>query len=138
MTAAALHRPCSARGVREPSRRLRAVTSKPVESPDTALRRAVLVRLIADPFVSTGHIAVTAIAGRVTLTGYVTSNAQKEAARATTRRVKGVEQVADEVRVAVPCITLADLASEHVEATPPTAAPRPLAASAKLYATRHG
>ena len=74
-----------------------------VESADTALRRAVLARLIADPLVSTGHLEVTAIAGRVTLSGYVTSNVQKGAAAAATRRVKGVQEVADDVKVAVPC-----------------------------------
>ena len=73
----------------------KAANSKLVESADAVLRRAVLARLIADPLVSTGHIGVAAIAGQVTLTGYVTSNAQKDAAGAATRRVKGVEQVAD-------------------------------------------
>jgi len=45
----------------------------------------------------------------VTLSGYVTSNAQKEAASGATRRVKGVEHVADEVRVAVPAPAAAGL-----------------------------
>jgi len=81
---------------------------------DSCLRRAVLARLIADPLVSTGHIGVAAIAGRVTLSGYVTSNAQKDAASAATRGVKGVEQVADEVSVAVPCSAAADPAVEDI------------------------
>ena len=46
--------------------------------------------------------------GRVTLSGYVSSNAQKDAARAVAHRVRGVEQVSAEVRVAVPCPALAD------------------------------
>lgn len=70
---------------------------------DNSLRRAVLARLISAPLVSARHIEVTAIAGRVTLSGYVTSNAQKEAGRVATRRLKGVEHVSDEVIVAVPC-----------------------------------
>ena len=102
MTAAALVRPSSAHAAWAPFRGQQAVSSKSVESADTLLRRAVLARLIANPSVSTGHIGVTAIAGRVTLSGYVTSHAQKEAASATACRVKGVDQVADEVGVAVP------------------------------------
>jgi hypothetical protein len=97
----------------------KAANSKLVESADAVLRRAVLARLIADPLVSTGHIGVAAIAGQVTLTGYVTSNAQKDAAGAATRRVKGVEQVADEVKVAVPCPAVCDPPAEDLVARPP-------------------
>jgi osmotically-inducible protein OsmY len=95
-----------------------------VESADTLLRRAVLARLIANPSVSTGHIGVMAIAGHVTLSGYVTSHAQKEAARAATRRVKGVGEVADEVRVAVPRLDVAEPKAEHPETQPLTASAR--------------
>jgi len=105
-----------------------AVSPKSVEYADKSLRRAVLARLIADPLVSTGHIGVAAIGGRVTLSGYVTSNAQKDAASAATRRVRGVEQVADEVRVAVPCPAAADPPAEDRDARPPIAASRPFRA----------
>lgn len=100
----------------------KAANSKLVESADAVLRRAVLARLIADPLVSTGHIGVAAIAGQVTLTGYVTSNAQKDAAGAATRRVKGVEQVVDDLRVAVPCPDARDPPTEALEARPRVAA----------------
>ena len=88
----------------------------PRESADTSLRQAVLARLFADPLVSSGHIAVAADSGHVTLAGYVTSDRQKYAARAATRRVKGVEEVVDEVVVAVPCPVWAELRSEDLEA----------------------
>ena len=99
-----------------------------VESADTALRRAVLARLIADPLVSTGHLEVTAIAGRVTLSGYVTSNVQKGAAAAATRRVKGVQEVADDVRVAVPCPHRTELPADALEAPAAPAAAGPFRA----------
>jgi len=107
-----------------------------VRSADDCLRRAVLVRLVADPLVSTGHIGVAVGAGRVTLSGYVTSNAQKEAASAAARRVKGVEQVADEVRVAVPCPAMADPSAEEVR--PPIAAPRPSRACTTMHMKETG
>ena len=100
----------------------KAANPQSVESTDASLRRAVLACLVADPLVSTGHIGVAARAGRVTLSGYVTSNAQKDAARAATRRVKGVEQVADEITVAVPCPAVCDLLTESLEVRPPIAA----------------
>ncbi len=93
-------------------------------SPDTSLRRAILARLVADPLVSTAHIGVAAMAGQVTLSGYVTSNAQKDAASAATRRVKGVQRVADHVRVAVPATALACSPAEIVAAQSPRAAHR--------------
>jgi hypothetical protein len=124
MSDAAGDKTSTAPAVRSPFCGRKAVTSKSVESADTSLRRAVLARLIADPLVSTGHIGVTAIAGRVTLSGYVTSNAQKDAASAATRRVRGVERVANEVRVAVPYPAVADPPAEDLEPRPPIAAPR--------------
>jgi hypothetical protein len=74
-----------------------------VASADISLRRAVLARLIAHPLVRTGHIGVAASAGGITLCGYVTSNAQKDAAITVARRVEGVQRVTDDLRVAAPC-----------------------------------
>ena len=85
----------------------KALHEDPAKLSDRLLRRAVLACLIADPLVSAGHIGVAARAGRVTLSGYVTSNAQKDAAGAAARCVKGVERLADELRVAVPARTVA-------------------------------
>jgi hypothetical protein len=112
-----------------PFRRRLTVNPKLVASGDRSLRRAVLARLIANPLVSAAHIRVTASGGRVTLSGYVTSSSQKEAASATACRVKGVEQVTDEIGVAVPCHTVVDPAPEQLEAQPPIGAPRPLGLS---------
>lgn len=89
-----------------------------------ALRRAVLARLIAHPLVSTGHICVAATEGRVTLSGYVTSNVQKDAAIAATRRVEGVEHVVDDLRVAVPWPAAHDSPAQVLEARPPIEASR--------------
>jgi osmotically-inducible protein OsmY len=80
----------------------RSVTPRGAVSADTALRRAVLARLISDPQVSTGHLRVAAIDGAVTLSGHVASHAQRDAANAAAHRVKGVGRITDEVRIAVP------------------------------------
>jgi len=125
MTAACGDKTATRPALRPLPREHAALNSKAVESADTTLRRDVLARLIADPLVRTGHVGVAATAGRVTLSGYVTSNAQKDAARAATRRVKGVKQVADDIRVAVPCPDLADSPAEDLEARPTIAAPQP-------------
>jgi hypothetical protein len=111
---------------------------KSIESADGSLRRAVLARLISDPLINAGHIGAAASAGVVTLSGYVTSYRQKDAASAATRCVKGVERVADEVRVAVPCTPLVDLAPELMQVWSPTVALRPVEVSATPHPTRHG
>jgi hypothetical protein len=77
------------------------------DSADKALRRAVLARLISDPFVSSAHMSVEAVAGAVTLSGYVSSHAQKDAANAAARRVSGVGQIIDIVMIAVPGASVA-------------------------------
>ena len=101
----------------------------PVQVSDAALRRSVLARLIADPLVSAGHITVVSVSGRVTLSGYVTSNGQKDAARAAARRVSGVEKLADDVRVAVPCPADTDPPTANpLDSRSPLAAPRPVRA----------
>jgi hypothetical protein len=84
------------------------VGAKPAGSADNLLRRAVLGRLIC----------VAAAAGGVTLSGYVTSNAQRDAAITATRRVEGVEQVVDNLKVAVPCSEVADPGPEVLEDWP--------------------
>jgi hypothetical protein len=94
------------------------VGAKPAGSADNLLRRAVLGRLIAHPLVRAGHICVAAAAGGVTLSGYVTSNAQRDAANTATRRVEGVEQVVDNLKVAVPCSEVADPGPEVLEDWP--------------------
>ena len=102
--------------------------AKPAGSADNLLRRAVLGRLIAHPLVRAGHICVAATAGGVTLSGYVTSNAQRDAAITATRRVEGVDQVMDNLTVAVPCSEVADPGPEGLEV-------RPLFTAAQLIGT---
>ena len=104
------------------------VDAKPAGSADNLLRRAVLGRLIAHPLVRAGHICVAATAGGVTLSGYVTSNAQRDAAITATRRVEGVDQVVDNLTVAVPCSEVADRGPEGLEV-------RPLFTAAQLIRT---
>ena len=104
------------------------VDAKPAGSADNLLRRAVLGRLIAHPLVRACHICVAATAGSVTLSGYVTSNAQRDAAITATRRVEGVDQVVDNLTVAVPCSEVADPGPEGLEV-------RPLFTAAQLIGT---
>jgi len=66
---------------------------------DTKLQKAVLEELAWEPSVTAAHIGVTANAGIVTLSGHVESFAEKHAAEAAARRVKGVEAVAEEIEV---------------------------------------
>jgi osmotically-inducible protein OsmY len=71
-------------------------------SQDTHLQLSVLAELEWEPSITAAHIGVTANAGVVTLTGQVESYAQKHAAEAAARRVKGVLAVAEELEVQVP------------------------------------
>jgi osmotically-inducible protein OsmY len=71
-------------------------------SQDTHLQLSVLAELEWEPSVVAAHIGVAANAGVITLTGHVESYAQKHAAEAATRRVKGVLAVAEELEVQVP------------------------------------
>jgi osmotically-inducible protein OsmY len=64
-----------------------------------ALRNRVTDELEFEPSIDAAHIGVTAESGVVTLTGYVATFAEKMAAEAAARRVKGVRAVADEVVV---------------------------------------
>ena len=71
-------------------------------SQDTHLQLSVLAELEWEPSVTAAHIGVTANAGVITLTGHVESYAQKHAAEAAARRVKGVLAVAEELEVQLP------------------------------------
>lgn len=71
-------------------------------SQDTQLQKSVLAELEWEPSVTAGHIGVTADQGVVTLTGNVASFAEKQAAEAAARRVKGVKAVAEEIEVRLP------------------------------------
>jgi osmotically-inducible protein OsmY len=69
---------------------------------DNRLQQAVLEELNWEPSVTAAHIGVTANAGVVTLSGHVESFAQKHAAEAAVRRVKGVKAIAEEIEVRLP------------------------------------
>ncbi len=69
---------------------------------DHQLQRDVLDELKFEPRVDAAHIGVVAKDGVVTLTGFVTSYAEKFAAEAAARRVKGVQAIAEEVDVRLP------------------------------------
>ena len=71
-------------------------------SKDDDLRQAVVAELGWEPSVVAAHIGVTANAGVVTLTGRVDTLAQKIAAEAAARRVKGVMGVAEEIEIRLP------------------------------------
>lgn len=71
-------------------------------SQDSHLQQSVLAELTWEPSVAAGHIGVTADDGVVTLTGHVESFAEKQAAEAAARRVKGVKAVAEKIEVKLP------------------------------------
>jgi osmotically-inducible protein OsmY len=71
-------------------------------SSDLALRQDVLDELEFEPSVNAAHIGVTANHGVVTLTGFVTSYAEKTMAERAARRVKGVKAIAEEIEVRLP------------------------------------
>ena len=71
-------------------------------SNDDCLKQEVLAELAWDPSVTATDLGVTAKDGIVTLTGYVGSFAQKHAAEAASRRVKGVKAIAGEIAVDLP------------------------------------
>ena len=66
---------------------------------DSMLQQAVQAELGWEPSVIAAHIGVAAKDGVVTLTGHVENYADKFAAEAATRRVKGVKAVAEEIEV---------------------------------------
>ncbi|HZR98286.1 MAG TPA: BON domain-containing protein [Chloroflexota bacterium] len=69
---------------------------------DEQLQQAVLRELHQDPRVEPRHLRVEVTAGRVALTGTVTSCAAAAAARAAAARVPGVRAVESGIQVALP------------------------------------
>ncbi len=69
---------------------------------DLQLRQDVLDELEFEPAVNAAHIGVAVHDGVVTLSGFVTSYAEKLAAESAVRRVKGVKAVAEEIEVRLP------------------------------------
>lgn len=68
-------------------------------STDTALKESVLTELRWEPSVNAAHIGVTAHDGVITLMGHVQTYAEKHAAEAAARRVRGVKSIAEEIEV---------------------------------------
>lgn len=69
---------------------------------DIDLQRDVLEELKWEPSVNPAHIGVTVKEGIVTLTGHVSSYAEKYAAEKAAKRVYGVKAVANELDVKLP------------------------------------
>jgi len=69
---------------------------------DQQLRRDVLDELKFEPRVNAAHIGVIAKDGVVTLSGFVAGYAEKFAAEAAARRVKGARAIAEEIEVRLP------------------------------------
>ena len=69
---------------------------------DIQLRQKVLDELEFDPVIDAAHIGVTVDGYVVTLTGHVSSYAEKLAAEAAVRRVRGVRAIAEEIEVRYP------------------------------------
>lgn len=72
---------------------------------DLELQKDVVDELEFEPSVNAAHIGVAANHGIVTLTGSVTSYAEKLAAERAARRVKGVKAIAQEIEVRLPSDT---------------------------------
>jgi osmotically-inducible protein OsmY len=66
---------------------------------DLTLRQDVLDELEFEPSINAAHIGVTAERGVITLSGHVSTYAEKEAAEKAARRVKGVHALAQEIEV---------------------------------------
>ena len=69
---------------------------------DLQLQRDVLDELKFEPSIREAEIGIAAMAGVVTLTGFVDSYAEKFSAERTAERVGGVKAVADEIKVKLP------------------------------------
>ena len=69
---------------------------------DHELRQHVLDELDFEPSINATHIGVGVNAGVVTLTGFVSSYAEKMAAERATRRVRDVKAIAEEIEVRLP------------------------------------
>lgn len=66
------------------------------------LRQDVLDELEFEPSVNAAHVGVAVETGVVTLSGHVSSYAEKLAALAAARRIRGVRAIADEIQVRYP------------------------------------
>ena len=69
---------------------------------EVLLRRLILDELEFEPSVDAAHIGVSVDKGVVILTGHVNSFAEKQAAIAAVRRIKGVRAIAEEMEVRYP------------------------------------
>jgi len=69
---------------------------------DSELQREVLNELRWEPSVDAAHIGVSVKDGVVTLSGYVSSYAEKYAAERAAKRVHGVKAIANELEVRLP------------------------------------
>jgi len=69
---------------------------------DYQLQHEVLEELEFEPSVDAAHIGVSANAGVIALTGFVSSYGEKLAAERAVRRVKGVKAIAEEIEVRLP------------------------------------
>ena len=69
---------------------------------DSELQRDVLEELKWEPSVDAAHIGVSVKEGVVTLSGHVSSYAEKYAAERAAKRVYGVKAVANELEVKLP------------------------------------
>jgi osmotically-inducible protein OsmY len=69
---------------------------------DSQLQRDVIAELAWEPSIDATKLGVSVEKGGVTLFGHVTSLAQKQAAEAAGRRVKGVRALAEEIEVRLP------------------------------------
>jgi osmotically-inducible protein OsmY len=69
---------------------------------DTELQQRVIDELAFEPSVNAAHIGVAVKNGIVTLTGHVTSYAEKYAAENAAKRVQGVRAVVNELEVKLP------------------------------------
>jgi osmotically-inducible protein OsmY len=69
---------------------------------DKLLRQEIIDELDFDPSVHSAHIGVAVEDGVVTLTGHVSSYAEKVAAERAVQRVKGVRAIAEEIEIRYP------------------------------------
>lgn len=69
---------------------------------DIALRQDIIDELEFEPRVNAAHIGVVVDKGVVTLSGYVSSYAEKLAAEKAVKRVRGVHAIAEEIEVRFP------------------------------------
>jgi osmotically-inducible protein OsmY len=69
---------------------------------EVLFRRIILDELEFEPNVDAAHIGVSVDKGVIILTGHVNSFAEKQAAIAAVRRIKGVRAIAEEMEVRYP------------------------------------